>query len=98
VQCAETHAGLASYPVDRYGQADSTWPQPGRELMGEIRMMNADGTNDVVLVTDIAGADYVGQPTWSRDGKKTADNYHHLVGQLGSEIRVLDLTTQRRRR
>jgi hypothetical protein len=66
--------------------------------MGEIRMMNADGTNDVVLVTDIAGADYVGQPTWSRDGKKTADNYHHLVGQLGSEIRVLDLTTQRRRR
>ena len=62
--------------------------------MGEIRMMNADGTNDVLLVPDVAGADYVGQPTWSRDGKKIAYNYHHLVGQLGSEIRVLDLTTQ----
>ena len=43
---------------------------------------------------DIAGADYVGQPTWSRDGKKIAYNYHHLVGEVGSEIRVLDLTTQ----
>ncbi len=55
---------------------------------GRIYAVNADGGSPMLLLTG-----YVGDPTWSPDGKSIA--YHYLRSPGDSEIRILDLQSQK---